>query len=119
MHLRCKFEPGVSAQSLGLTGFESFSITGIGLSISPQQAAIVTVIRQDGSRLEFTTTVRTDAPAEVAYFSTAAFLQMVYASFSPPDRPRLAALAEALTSASPLTMLILYLASYRRFRCDA
>lgn len=33
--------------------------------------------RQDGSRVEFATTARIDAPAEVEYFTHAGILQMV------------------------------------------
>jgi len=75
--LPLQFEPGVSARSLGLTGFEIFSVTGISSSITPRQAATVTVTRQDGSRVEFATTVRIDAPAEVEYFTHGGILQMV------------------------------------------
>ena len=75
--LPLQFEPGVSARSLGLTGSEVYSVTGISSSISPRQAATVTVTRQDGSRFEFATTVRIDAPAEVEYFTHGGILQMV------------------------------------------
>lgn len=71
--LPLQFEPGVSPQSLGLTGFEVYSVTGI----SPRQAATVAVTRQDGSRLELAMTVRIDAPAEVEYFIHDGILQMV------------------------------------------
>jgi aconitate hydratase len=75
--LPLQFEPGVSARSLGLTGFEVFSVTGIGSSISPRQAATVTVTRPDGSRMAFATTVRIDATAEVEHFTHGGILQMV------------------------------------------
>ena len=75
--LPLQFAPGVSARSLGLTGFEVYSVTGISAGISPRQAATVAVTRQDGSRLEFATTVRIDAPAEVEYFIHGGILQMV------------------------------------------
>jgi aconitate hydratase len=75
--LPLQFDSGVSARSLGLTGSEVYSVTGISASISPRQAATVTVTRQDGSRFEFATTVRIDAPAEVEYFIHGGILQMV------------------------------------------
>jgi len=75
--LPLQFETGVSARSLGLTGSEVYSVSGIGSSISPRQAATVTVTRQDGSRFEFATMVRIDAPAEVEYFTHGGILQMV------------------------------------------
>jgi aconitate hydratase len=75
--LPLQFEPGVSAQSMGLTGFETFSIAGIGADITPRQTAKVTVRRQDGSQVEFATLVRIDASAEVEYFLHGGILQMV------------------------------------------
>lgn len=75
--LPLQFQEGESAQSLGLTGFETLSITGIGGGIAPRQNASVSVTRQDGSRVQFETTVRIDAPAEVEYFRHGGILQMV------------------------------------------
>jgi len=75
--LPLQFQEGVSAQTLGLTGFEMLSISGIGAGIKPQQKATVSVTRQDGTEMEFETTVRVDAPAEVEYFRHGGILQMV------------------------------------------
>ena len=75
--LPLQFKEGDSAKSLGLTGSETFSITGIGAGITPRQSARVSVTRQDGSQAEFETTVRIDAPAEVEYFLNGGILQMV------------------------------------------
>jgi aconitate hydratase len=75
--LPLQFKDGDSATSLGLTGSETFSITGIGAGITPRQSARVSVTRQDGSEVEFETTVRIDAPAEVEYFLNGGILQMV------------------------------------------
>jgi aconitate hydratase len=75
--LPLQFQEGDSAKTLGLTGLETLSITGIGDGITPQQDARVVVTRQDGSREEFGTTVRIDAPAEVEYFVNGGILQMV------------------------------------------
>jgi aconitate hydratase len=75
--LPLQFKEGESAQSLGLTGFETFFITGISDGITPRQNASVSVLRQDGSRVTFETTVRIDAPAEVEYFLNGGILQMV------------------------------------------
>ncbi|MGH8537756.1 MAG: aconitate hydratase AcnA, partial [Gammaproteobacteria bacterium] len=75
--LPLQFEEGDSVQSLGLTGFETFSITGISDDITPRQNASVSVTRQDGSQVQFETTLRIDAPAEVEYFLNGGILQMV------------------------------------------
>jgi aconitate hydratase len=75
--LPLQFEAGVSAQSLGLTGSEMFFVTGIDAGITPRQNAGVSALRQDGTRVDFQTTVRIDAPAEVEYFRHGGILQMV------------------------------------------
>jgi aconitate hydratase len=75
--LPLQFEAGVSAQSLGLTGFETFSITGIECGITARQIAHVVATRPDGSGVEFDTTVRIDAAAEVEYFRHGGILPMV------------------------------------------
>ena len=75
--LPLQFEAGDSAQSLGLTGFEAFSIAGLGAGITPRQNANISATRLDGSRVQFKTTVRIDAPAEVEYFLNGGILQMV------------------------------------------
>ncbi len=75
--LPLQFKDSDSAKSLGLTGLETFTITGIGSGIEPGQSATVSVTRQDGSRTTFDTKVRIDASAEVEYFNHGGILQMV------------------------------------------
>ncbi|NRF71277.1 aconitate hydratase AcnA [Aquincola sp. S2] len=75
--LPLQFKDGDSATSLGLTGFETISIAGIGAGITPRQSARVCAKRQDGSRVEFDAMVRIDAPAEIEYFEHGGILQMV------------------------------------------
>ncbi len=75
--LPLQFEEGASAHSLGLTGSETFFITGIGAGIQPRQTAGISALRQDGTRVDFQATVRIDAPAEVEYFRNGGILQMV------------------------------------------
>ncbi len=75
--LPLQFKDGDSAMSLGLTGSEIFTITGISDGIEPRQGATVAVTRDDGSQMTFDTVVRVDAPAEVEYFHHGGILQMV------------------------------------------
>mgnify|MGYP002713017120 CR=1 FL=1 len=75
--LPLQFKDGDSAKSLGLTGSETYTITGIGAGIEPRQHATVTVTREDGSQMTFDTVVRVDAPAEVEYFRHGGILQKV------------------------------------------
>ncbi|MEO8281409.1 MAG: aconitate hydratase AcnA, partial [Ideonella sp.] len=75
--LPLQFKDGESAQSLGLKGDESFTISGLSNGIVPGQSAVVSVTRQDGSETSFEATVRIDAPAEVEYFANGGILDMV------------------------------------------
>jgi aconitate hydratase len=75
--LPLQFAPGDSAKSLGLTGFETLSIDGFATGIKPNQSAHVYATHPDGSRIEFQTTVRIDAAAEVEYYLNGGILQMV------------------------------------------
>jgi aconitate hydratase len=72
-----QFEDGDSAVSLGLTGAEVFSVSGLAAGIEPRQSARVSADRQDGSRVAFDVTVRIDAPAEVEFFVNGGILPMV------------------------------------------
>ncbi len=75
--LPLQFLEGQSAESLGLKGFESVSISGISGGLTPRQGAHVSATRQDGPRVEFETIVRIDAPVEVEYFRHGGILPMV------------------------------------------
>ncbi|QDT31698.1 aconitate hydratase AcnA [Thalassoglobus polymorphus] len=81
--LPLQFKDGESAQSLGLSGNETFSITGIRDGIEPRQTVSVSVVRQDGSRTTFDTILRIDAPAEVEYFVNGGILEMVLRQLLP------------------------------------
>jgi aconitate hydratase len=75
--LPLQFIEGDSALSLGLTGVETLSITGMSAGIAPRQQATVVARRVDGSHFQFETIVRIDALAEVEYFRHGGILQMV------------------------------------------
>lgn len=75
--LPLQFATGESAQSLGLIGFETVTISGIGGGITPQQNAHVSIVRPDRSTVDIDTLVRIDAAAEVDYFCNGGILQMV------------------------------------------
>ena len=75
--LPLQFEPGESVASLGLTGHETFDITGIEEINSGQIPAEVTVTA-DGR--EFRATVRIDTPGEAAYYRHGGIMQYVLRS---------------------------------------
>jgi aconitate hydratase len=78
------FAPGQNAQSLGLTGEETFDIylpvsaggDGDGL-IEPRCSVGVTATRPDGTKVEFTTICRIDTPVEAEYYRNGGVLQTV------------------------------------------
>ncbi|HET7305833.1 MAG TPA: aconitate hydratase, partial [Segeticoccus sp.] len=74
--LPLQFRRGDTRESLGLTGEETYTITGLeGRDDVPDEVA-VRVDGGDGSR-EFTATVRIDTPAEAAYYHHGGILQYV------------------------------------------
>ena len=75
--LPLEFREGASASSLGLTGRETFAITGLAGGISPMQTATVTATSEEGSDVVFETTVRIDGPAEIEYHRHGGILRMV------------------------------------------
>ncbi len=79
--LPLQFMPGDSAESLGLTGEELYSITGLEKAASGGSAGLpgeVTVrVEQDGQIRELTAAVRIDTPAEAAYFRHGGILPYV------------------------------------------
>lgn len=75
--LPLQFEEGQSAESLGLTGFETFSISGISEDLYPGKRMAVTVTDTDGKQREFHATCRLDTPVEVEYYRNGGILQTV------------------------------------------
>ena len=70
-----QFQPGQNAQSLGLTGKEVFSITG--LTSGDAKEVKVTARSDSGKPIEFTARVRIDTPKEREYFRHGGILHYV------------------------------------------
>ncbi len=75
--LPLQFEEGESAESLGITGFETFSVSGISEDLFPGKRMAVTVTATDGGQREFHATCRLDTPVEVEYYRNGGILQTV------------------------------------------
>jgi aconitate hydratase len=71
------YEPGQSAESLGLSGRETFDITGLTGKLEPRQKLKVRATREDGSVIEFTAIARLDTPVDVDYYRNGGILQTV------------------------------------------
>ena len=75
--LPLQFEEGHGAESLGLTGFETLSVSGISEDLYPGKRMTVTVRDADGGQREFHATCRLDTPVEVEYYRNGGILQTV------------------------------------------
>ena len=75
--LPLQFEEGQSAESLGLTGFETLSVSGISEDLYPGKRMAVTVTDADGGQRGFHATCRLDTPVEVEYYRNGGILQTV------------------------------------------
>jgi aconitate hydratase len=70
------FRPGETAQSLGLSGGESYDVEVDDL-VKPRQEIDVVATRSDGGRVAFRAVCRIDTPVEVDYYRNGGILQTV------------------------------------------
>ena len=75
--LPLEFMPGENAESLGLTGFETYDITGVAGGLSVRKELEVTATRDTGETTTFRVTCRIDTPAELAYHRHGGILEYV------------------------------------------
>ena len=75
--LPLQFAEGTSADSLGLTGTETFDIFGLSNDVKPGQMIKVTATRTDGSSFEFDAVVRLDSVVDIEYYRNGGILQTV------------------------------------------
>ncbi len=74
--LPLQFVDGQTRLSLGLTGDDSFTITGVA-ELKPRQSVTVNVTRKDGTQFSFETLCRIDTANEVEYFMNGGILHYV------------------------------------------
>jgi aconitate hydratase len=75
--LPLQFLQGQGVEELGLTGREIFTIQGLSDEIQPQDTVTVVVEKEEGQRIEFSTTVRLDTQVEVIYYRNGGILHTV------------------------------------------
>jgi aconitate hydratase len=75
--LPLEFAPGEGADTLGLTGRETFDIAGVSKDLAPGKKLEVVATAEDGSKKTFTVTCRIDTPNEVDYYQHGGILQFV------------------------------------------
>jgi len=74
--LPLQFLEGQSRETLGLTGDDQFTITGVA-DLKPRQTVTVNVTRPDGSTFSFDTLCRIDTANEVEYYMNGGILHYV------------------------------------------
>src|SRR5450759_3853291 len=75
--LPLQYEQGQDAQSLGLSGQETFAVTGVANDLAPKKKLTVTATDTEGKKTTFTATVRLDTPNEVDYYRHGGILTYV------------------------------------------
>jgi aconitate hydratase len=78
--LPCQFKDGATAKTLGLTGTEEFSLSGIEGGISPGQDVTLTMKCADGTVRDVTVKLRVDTSIEVEYYKHGGILPYVLRS---------------------------------------
>ncbi len=79
--LPLEYKDGENAASLGLTGNETFTITGIANDIKPSKVIEVTAKREDESEIKFNVIARLDSTIEIEYYRHGGILQYVLRQF--------------------------------------
>ncbi|MGD8518812.1 MAG: aconitate hydratase AcnA, partial [Anaerolineae bacterium] len=75
--LPLQFNEGDSVASLGLTGRETFDITGVAGDLKPGQQVTIVAYRDDGSQVRFKAIARLDTPVEVEYYRNGGVLHTI------------------------------------------
>ena len=76
------FERGVTRQSLGLTGRETFSISGIASGLTAGGRVAVRARDESGKETKFQAVVRLNSPVEIDYLRHGGILQRVLRQFA-------------------------------------
>lgn len=79
--LPLQYKNGQNAESLGLTGYETFTVTGIEEGLTPHQTIRVKAVSKDGKVTEFETMSRLDSLIEIEYYKNGGILNYVLRQF--------------------------------------
>jgi aconitate hydratase len=75
------YEPGTDRKTLGLSGRETYDITGIAQGLSPGGRVQVTATDEGGKETTFPAVVRLNSPVELEYYQHGGILQRVLRQF--------------------------------------
>ncbi len=76
------YEPGTTRHSLGLTGRETFSLSGIASGLAPGGRVSVRAVDEHGKETVFPAVVRLNSPVELEYLRHGGILQRVLRQFA-------------------------------------
>lgn len=79
--LPLQYKPGENAESLGLTGEEHYSISGVANDIRPLKELDITATKPDGETIHFKAIARLDSKIEIEYYRNEGILQYVLRQF--------------------------------------
>ena len=79
--LPLQYVDGDTAETLGLTGNETFTITGISTDIKPLKKLQVIAKKENGQEIKFKTIARLDSNIEIEYYRHGGILQYVLRQF--------------------------------------
>jgi len=79
--LPLQFKEGESAESLGLTGKEVYTITGLADDLRPLKEMEVIAKKEDGTEIKFNVISRMDSQIEIEYYRNGGILQYVLRQF--------------------------------------
>jgi aconitate hydratase len=85
--LPLQYLPGESASSLGLTGRETFAISGVAEGLRPRKELVVTARDDAGRETRFRVIARLDGEIDVTYLRNGGVLQTVLRRLASADRP--------------------------------
>ena len=75
--LPLQFEEQVTPETLGLSGKETYSISGISQGLYPSKCLQVIAEQEDGKQITFNATARLYSEADVEYYQNGGILQTV------------------------------------------
>ncbi|MGB7201486.1 MAG: aconitate hydratase [Pyrinomonadaceae bacterium] len=76
--LPLQFKEGQSAQTLNLDGAEVFNLTGLeSREVKPRQDVTLTIIRENGEKIDVSLILRIDTPIEIEYYKSGGILPYV------------------------------------------
>ena len=75
--LPLEYEDGATAESLGLSGHETFDISGVADGLEPGDTVEIVATKTDGVRTRFIAKARLDSDIDVEYYYNRGILQTV------------------------------------------